>query len=95
MPAEPASDELVLAYRFQELDPQRSGFVSIDDYTLDALCRLLTRANAQALELFREQDQRDDDDDGLISIEDFRKTVRALGLNVSCLLYTSPSPRDS
>ena len=50
-------DELALAYRFQELDPEDTGYVTVGDFTYDSLWALLKRRYSRARALFRAWDE--------------------------------------
>ena len=52
-------DELALAYRFQELDPEDTGYVTVGDFTYDSLWALLKRRYSRARALFRAWDEED------------------------------------
>ena len=56
----------------------------------DQLNTILSEHSVKLIDLFREWDE---DGNGAIDKKEFRKAVAALGYD--CLLYTSPSPRDS
>ncbi|MDC0525843.1 EF-hand domain-containing protein [bacterium] len=72
--------ELVLAYRFQELDPMNTGYVQPHEYILYSLKDALSRSGERALDLFVAWDENGNGD---ISLEEFRKTIRALGFRAT------------
>ena len=76
-------DELALAYRFQELDPEDTGYVTVGDFTYDSLWALLKRRYSRARALFRAWDEEDTFVSGDLSVQEFRKTIRALGFKAT------------
>ena len=74
--------DIVLAYRFQELDPDRTGFIGVKEYLLASLKEALTRSSSRCLDLFA---YFDEDGNGEISKEEFRKAIRAFGFEATDL----------
>lgn len=74
--------DIVLAYRFQELDPERTGYIGIKEYLLAALKDALARSSSRCLDLFA---YFDEDGNGEISKDEFRKVIRAFGFEATNL----------
>ena len=72
--------EVVLEYRFHELDPGDTGFVHVADYILYSLQDALVRSGLRSLDVFMAFDE---DGSGEVSVGEFRKTLRAWGFKVS------------
>lgn len=74
--------DLVLAYRFQELDPENTGYVGIKEYLMSSLKDALSRSSSTCLDLFA---LFDEDGNGEISKKEFRKAIRGFGFKATNL----------
>lgn len=70
------SSDLMLAYRFQDLDPHNTGSIGVKTYLVASLKDALARSSSRAIDIFQEWDE---DGDGEITKSEFRKAMISIG----------------
>ena len=68
--------EAILHYRFNELDPQGTGYVHLRAFLVQSLRDALTRSAARVSDVLAHWDE---DGDGELTKQEFRKALRAMG----------------